>query len=736
MVGLVLITTKGGTMIKKRLCIMLSAIACICMGLVAFIQLSQVNVDTSAAVSGYSVTDFKMLDKGSVRKNLDQNGIRFATFIGDESAQAAEGYWDSYEMGTLFIPKIAMQGNQELTIDGQYSGLSPIIAKFDGDVSRLQQDSTYTGGKLFNAVLELTEFTSEKALNGAIVARTYIKNKTTQEVTYCPAVQRAPAAVAATALDAGEEDTNGTLSAYVSNVAIGEVENQNILVDVNYILNTSVNVDGLSLKYTSDKGTISGNQFVPDSSGGLATVTVSTAGGKISKTFKIAMLKHEELARQYYAEKDANEIVNGSTTIHRNENSEYMSFNVCNVDKITYNGKLLLEDYDYVLNKNTNTVDIEKATLVAGTRVSNVLKFESAKSGNVSINVKTAMGLDLDLPSSVTYNSTKRFDLYSYYSVRDPEVTVDSDGNLGGTLDTYDSGIDFYDSKYISEYYDAGMEYLLGQSAASIGGLTQTLDTATDLKRTLDTAHELGKDNSVIVTDGLLIDIDRLNIENNYSTLTNKDIADGKYPTFVSSTPGDWQYSTVAEFDAKVESALSRYMDHPAFGGVMLRDEPNSVYLPLVAEIYQSVQRIFKKHNMSDKKIIVNFNPFYGYSSKFPYVADESETGGYQQYKAYIDLWLTLSGSKEVQMDIYSLYTFGIYKYHLVNLQMAAEVAAKHGAKISLVNSAWQRMKGKDNPDERFHTYQDMNYMANVAMAYGSMNLSYYMYHACNDTTG
>ncbi len=727
-------------MAKKRICIILSAIVCFCMGAVALMHITTGTVDASAAVAGFSSTDFKMLDKGSVRKNAEQNGIRFATFIGDNAAQADAEYWDSYEMGTLFIPKKAMAEGQELTIDGTYSGVKPITAVFDGNVNNLTTDNTYTGGKLFNAVLELTDFTANAtALNGSIVARTYVKNKSTNQVAYLDAVERAPAYVAAKALDAGEEDTNGVLTTYVSKLTVkGIFTSKNLVNNENLPLEWTTNVDGLGLNYSTDLGEIIGNQYIPTQDKGIATITATVAGGKIKKTFKVAIFNSSvKLNRQYYAEKDANEIeITDGVTVHRNSTTEMVDFDVMKLGSIIYNGKTLLEGYDYV--KGTNSVSIEKAVLTSTTALNNSLVFKCSNAGDISINVKLSYENQELLPTSVLNNSGKEFSHYAYYSVRDPEITVDDDGNIGGSLTTSDSGINFYSQKYIAEYYDTGLKYALGQSAATIGGLTSnpTLDTATDLKKTLDTAHALGYDNSVIITDGVLIDMDRLCLTNNFKETSMQDIAnktEGKFPTFIDSTPGDHQYASEAKLDEYVEKCLARYMDHPAFGGIMLRDEPSIIYMPLVAEIYKSAQRVFAKHNMPEKKIIVNLLPLYT-TQTFSYVTG-SDTDKVDSYREYLTTWLELSGDKQLQMDIYSLYTFGIYRMHMVNLQIAAEVAKENGAKIAVINSAWQRMKDANTADERFHTYQDMNWMANIAMSYGSSNTGYYMYHACNDTT-
>ncbi len=169
--------------ISKPISIVLAIIAfcCLVASLVLFHYSNKQKVVTVEAATSYSATDFKMLDKGSVRKEPDRNAIRFATFIGNASEQANATYWDGYEMGTLFIPASAMDDEQELTVDGVYSGISPVVALFDGNIEQLA-NLGYGDGKFFISILELSSFSDENILNGYVVARTYVKNKATNEV--------------------------------------------------------------------------------------------------------------------------------------------------------------------------------------------------------------------------------------------------------------------------------------------------------------------------------------------------------------------------------------------------------------------------------------------------------------------------------------------------------------------------------------------------------------------------
>ncbi len=238
--------------LKSKLCLILSVLACLCFGIVALVQLTPTNV--SAQVEGYTTTDFKMIDKASVRLDAEKNGIRFATFIGDESAEASYDFVNDYELGTLFMPK-SLLGEESLELDKDYEGKLPSVAVFDGNVDNLTTDLTYTGGKLFNAVINLTNYTDvEAALNGVMVARTYIKDLATSQVTYLEAVEKAPAYVAAIAIDNEEDDFTGTLTSYVQHVEIVAPANFNLGAWGEAVEGPKTNVEGIPVVYAFSQG--------------------------------------------------------------------------------------------------------------------------------------------------------------------------------------------------------------------------------------------------------------------------------------------------------------------------------------------------------------------------------------------------------------------------------------------------------------------------------------------------
>ncbi len=283
------------TLRTKRIALLLG-LSLICLSLIAFLQFSQ--KQRAYATS----SDFYMIEKASIRLE-ERHGIRFATFIGEDSEQANKNYWQSHEMGTLFIPEKYL-GDNELVLGGSYGGASPVVARFDGNVNNLKSDPAFEGGKLFNAVLELTDIDCADAFNSEIVARTYVKDTITNEVSYLNAVTKSPAYVAGMEIEADVVDE--ILDSYVKYVEIDNpsVFNVGAWVEVDGL---KTNVKDIPVTYTIEKAPITtpgvydgeaidvelvrvlDNGKIEGLNEGDTTITVSALKGKISKSIPLTV---------------------------------------------------------------------------------------------------------------------------------------------------------------------------------------------------------------------------------------------------------------------------------------------------------------------------------------------------------------------------------------------------------------------------------------------------------------
>ncbi len=750
-------------MVKKKICVLLSALACLCFGVAGNAlkeEVQPVQAETQAIAN-----TFEMIPGASVRID-ERHGIRFGTLITEDMLDAWEAEDPNFELGTAILPKNVLEaaGKTELTVNFRYqygnSVWTPSIAVWNKDETTLVTNEDFPGYKVFNAVLELTDVVASNPdfLKQELVARTYVKLN--GRVTYAGTVIRSAAYVGAASLDGGDADGieggEELLSAYVQHL-------ESVTFDMeqkqyNLHLGDSIDTDAFSvavvpanvypIKYTSENvGVQLEGSTLYASKTGISEIKVGVANNKKYDTLSICVIGEQKVERKYYATQD---VAGGG----RNAGTEFLTINAYNVTEIKYNGATLKSEQDYTVDGSE--VNISKAILSSTDKRVNSLQLISEVSGSVTVNVTVDYNQE-GLPDSFDYYSSnpQTMGIYAYHSVRDASVTQDDDGTPGDSMTTWDATdadgnpIDFYDQAYIEDYYSAGLEYLFGGSAAGIAGLTAypNLESASDLKRTLDAAHALGKDGTVIVSDDAITDLVRLVLANNYGGEQGQGVAntsldtdsewEANAPTFFVKTnhpTGDWKYADEDALDAIIEARISRYCDHPAFGGILLYDEPNVQKLRPVAELYASIQRVLAKKGLTDKKIVVNLLPFYpGQAAAFgcPTTVDTyADETNYKWYRSYLDHWLKESGAKDLQMDIYSLYEDGIYRYHLVNLQIAAEVATANGAKISDLTSCWQRL---GDGGERLHDYEDLQWMNNAAMAYGAESIGYYTYHTLND---
>ncbi len=737
-------------------------------------------------------------------------------------------------------------------------------AVFNRTENRLTTNKNYAGYKLFNAVLDMSGWHTDNLKRDLIARSyvtvngvTYYADPVVRSAAYVGAAELNSLGESGFATKTEEEKE--VLTSYVQHlesVSLGGASVINAKAGERLSLPATVTPAevGYPVKYTGENVSVNGSTIIPNEVG-VTTITASVAL-KVQDTVKVSVVANQSLEKKYYAQQDVAEYkttyrydttgtysASGAATEleHRHTTdftAEYLSFSVFNVDEVYYNGVLLTKDADYTVYQDENVAEVSvKASLLSDTIMrENSLKFVSEESGDVELTIKMVYeDEDLLADSLKGYlNSDLHYNPYAYYSVRDAEMTVATETSKGQLVPTNTSNAsetstltttaredkNFYTEEYIGDYYGAGLNWALGQSSAGVSGFqsgetmmsyfpteenptlykTQLQAKWGDLYNTLEIAEGLGETNSVIVTDGVLIDTDRLTIEKYHKVVkdadgnvtfdpeitTSNDLTkanwDSTAPTFINESVSSSVFNTrqFKSFDHLVAfytPYVLRYALHPAFGGLLLRDEPSALYMNLVGQTYKAVRQIYENiedgfytymdmndntqtiqranlpkgsyehFKAAEKQAIVNLLPFYANSTGSFLGGYDGVSGtdakAYEMYKGYIDRWLYCSGADYVQADIYSLYQTGIYRYHVVNLQMMAEAAQPYDAKIAIVNSAWRRhsreikaleILGNNFSGERIHEYADLEWMNNLTMMYGASNFGYYTYNTLSDS--
>ncbi len=269
--------------VKKKLCMALSVAACLCAGVAVNANYAPKAAETVAvaAAETYSATDVKLIDGASIRLDKDMNGIRFGVYIGNE---ATKPYSATMKLGVLIIPEACLADGEELKYGVATSkGYNAKVVEFDGVEERLATgEGDYANGKLFNAVLNLTD-KGANYINNKYVARAYVLNTETGEVDHYVGdqISRAPAFVAAEAREVDTVDTENVLLDYLQYVEI-TANDVNVKKGDNY-KNASTNVEGIKISYS---GIVEG------------TVTASVGKGAVTKEFGVAELQDQ---RTFYS---------------------------------------------------------------------------------------------------------------------------------------------------------------------------------------------------------------------------------------------------------------------------------------------------------------------------------------------------------------------------------------------------------------------------------------------------
>ncbi len=703
----------------KKIYVALAAATCLSVG----VAVSALKTPVQASAQGYANDSFAILQAASVRK-AENHGIRFRTVIGNDTLTS---WGENYTMGTLILPEnIYEKAGKELTVDYSYkiAGVvyKPAVASIDGDETRLVTLDGYDNCKFFNAVLDLSDIsvTYPDFLMQNLVARSFV---TVDGVTtYADdIVVRSAAYVGASALDEGETDTKGVLSNYVQgleSVSFGS-SNLNVAVGAANKLEATVKPAGVfPVKYAASNGVIEGDTYTITQEG-AATITASVAGGKKSATVNINAVSDRDLTRKYYEESDC------------------YTYNVYDVTEVKYGGRTLREGQEYT--QNGAEINVEKNVLCSTAEQVNELEFVSAASGTVKVNVTVSYDDGLLSQSLKGYSASNgRFGYSAYASIGSNNRTQDADGVAGGTINDITTNIDYISEAYLADYFDSGLKLVLPQTAAQIGA---GAFEGSNLEKVMDIAHNLGYDNSVIVTDGQLIEPYRDAAV--YDHAYYKDVTDfDAIKLIVPGTTNSELFQSEEDLEQYMYDCLKRYSQHPAFGGVMLPDEPACKYLGIIGEMYHAVENALArlksegKLSAGEKVLHENLLPYTESLARAGSYSKTSTDLGYgkyqeqhQEYRDYLQLYFDKTGAKTVMSDIYSYYT-QTYRYHILGLQITAEVARENGAQVATITSTLHR----PTADERYHDAAALNWFNNLNMGMGIKDVGFYTYHVKNDS--
>ncbi len=342
----------------------------------------------------------------------------------------------------------------------------------------------------------------------------------------------------------------------------------------------------------------------------------------------------------------------------------------------------------------------------------------------------------LVIPDRVNYlDSGKQFDYYTYRSINRSSFSY-YDGALYSVYE------EFLTKERIQEYFESGMKLMCPQTSAQANGYSTPFEGST-LETLMDMCHELGYDESVVVTDTYIYLYPEDLIKNQRKNGDLLGITD--WDKFSIIGDYEWQFADLQEFADFIEIQMRPYYFHPAFGGVFMDDEPSGEYMKVTGETYKAIKMAEKKlkaekaerlgvsvDSIEDMYINMNLLPYYESIAQWYWPVEESfhedeHQRNHEAYRRYIENYFKETGADFVQADLYPMKSNNVQEEYIVTLQIMAEEAKKNDAKLIIVTQA------NTDQNQRVMTREDMNYINNLTYGFGAMNIGYYAYTNLDD---
>ena len=306
--------------------------------------------------------------------------------------------------------------------------------------------------------------------------------------------------------------------------------------------------------------------------------------------------------------------------------------------------------------------------------------------------------------------SDKQFSFYAYAPPGDGIYTVDG-VSYDGAHDENGNRISFQTVEKYREYAECGFDTIMFQADDPYTG-TETWEES-HLKSIMDKANEVGL--RAIMFDSRLHDL---------SASVEPIVGTG------------CRFSTQEELEEYVASCMKDYTGHPAFYGLLIRDEPTYEMLPAIGSLYRAI-----KKNYPDCFIQCNLFPLDP-SNAAAYAEGGTVSTANASYRAYLEEFIDRTGADYVMFDSYPMMkdTKGgniIKEAHLKGLEIATDVARSKNVALYAVA---QTCSWKKNGIQRARacTEADMYWQTNLYMGMGVKQISYFTYQRkrTNSTSG
>lgn len=315
-----------------------------------------------------------------------------------------------------------------------------------------------------------------------------------------------------------------------------------------------------------------------------------------------------------------------------------------------------------------------------------------------------------------SYN-TQKYDFFGYSSLTDgswEEYDIET-----GEHTEHQAAEDYRNVYRIAEYKEAGMTILFPQTACEIVAELGEgfVFEGSKLKEVMDMAVEAGL-GKVILCDRRLY---ALVVENDSLVGENK------------------RFATEAELDAQIKRYMKDYVQHPAFYGVMLLDEPAYTMLTAQGEVYRAIKRCYPNayvqcnlnppnNHIEDKFGLPDSNTVAKYRA-LGY--NETLAERYAAYDKYLNTFLDNTGADYIMYDYYPFWASELNADYLAGMQLTANICLERGVKfyfVSQTTTIQGKTTGINSTYTTALTEADLRWLNNMQLGFGVKQIGYFTY--------
>lgn len=307
-------------------------------------------------------------------------------------------------------------------------------------------------------------------------------------------------------------------------------------------------------------------------------------------------------------------------------------------------------------------------------------------------------------------NPPVKFSSYGYHSMSSGKFYVDSED--------FDVGQDFRTVERFKEYKEVGFDIFFMQNLTYRG---EPFDTS-ELKRLMDGVQQAGLDKIIILDYRLTLLASR-----NESLIGGNDYSEKRVRFATDKEMTDYlptvKFPTEKALEEYVRACMQEYIEHPAFYGLLLKDEPSYKCFKALGELKRTIEKVKKDTFIHINLLPMLEGPVALYAEEYESLEDA--------YEKYLTAFTDEVGLDYIQYDDYPmLETAGRSElgiYHLSSLQLTAEYCKKRGLKFYFVAQATS-MKLRDRRVFRMLDKKDMLWQVGHILGFGVKRIAYFTY--------